>query len=50
MTNGAQVQEALALLQKTSPDGESLYNQLTKLVVKVPSGWRRRNTWREGST
>jgi hypothetical protein len=32
----AQVQEALALLQKTSStDGGSLYDQLTKLVVKV---------------
>jgi hypothetical protein len=34
----AQVQEALALLQKTSStDGGSLYDQLTKLIVKVLS-------------
>lgn len=35
-SSAAQVQEALALLQKTSStDGGSLYEQLTKLIVKV---------------
>jgi hypothetical protein len=35
-SSAAQVQEALALLQKTSStDGGSLYDQLTKLIVKV---------------
>ena len=35
------VQEAIAFLQKTSTtDNTSLYEQLTNLVIKVPSSWQ----------